>query len=505
MKMDLQHRLIMAFLIITIIPCMMIAAIGSIILGNQVRALEKTYNIDIDSWQIITEPVQVLNLMTKTTYNELCTTAGMHPEKMEDENVLNSFNDILEEKYSFLLVRKGEEDIFIGSEALYNDIKEKLPQKTNQDESYNGGIYLGGTKAVLIKVRQFTFEDGKEGSFYIITNVHEMILKLKSEATKAVLFGVSAIVATAFALVAWLYTGIIKPMAVLKTATKHIREGDLDYKVIPISEDEFGDLCIEFDEMRLHLKEETEARLKYEEDLKELISNISHDLKTPLTAIKGYSEGILDGVASTPEKKDKYLRTIIAKANDMTNLVEELACYAKIDTNNMAYHMEMIDVGDFFADCIDEKKEELELRGFELNYYPDIAPGTKALADCEQIKRVINNLFDNAVKYKSPDRRGHIDVRTKEDKEYVKIEIEDNGRGISKEALPHIFERFYRADTSRNTKQGGTGLGLAIANKIIEEHGGTIWAISEENLGTCIGFTLKKQEQEPKESITLEL
>ena len=226
--------------------------------------------------------------------------------------------------------------------------------------------------------------------------------------------------------------------------------------------------------------------------MRELISNISHDLKTPLTAIKGYAEGIMDGVADTPEKVDKYLRTISTKAGDMTTLVEELSIYSKIDCNNVPYTFVNINLGNFFNDCIEELSLDLELKDIEMSYFNYTDSHMAVAVDAEQLKRVVNNIIGNSVKYIGG--KGIINVRIKDAGNEIQIEVEDSGKGIDQRDLPYIFDRFYRTDASRNSSQGGSGLGLAIAKKIIEDHGGRIWASSKKGVGTTIYFTLKKSK-----------
>ena len=125
-------------------------------------------------------------------------------------------------------------------------------------------------------------------------------------------------------LIVWIYRSILNPIETMKKATRNIRDGNLDFEMEIEDNDEIGELCADFEEMRVRLKESTEERIAFDSQSKELISNISHDLKTPITAIKGYVEGLLDGVADTPEKQVKYLRTIYNKANDMDRLINEL-------------------------------------------------------------------------------------------------------------------------------------------------------------------------------------
>lgn len=253
--------------------------------------------------------------------------------------------------------------------------------------------------------------------------------------------------------------------------------------------------------MRLRLKETTEEQLQQEKQNKELISNISHDLKTPITAIKGYMEGIMDGVADTPEKMDKYIKTVYNKANDMDRLINELTIYSGIDNNRIPYHFHRINVAEYFGDCVEEVGLELDSRNIKLNYSNLVDPDTQIIADPEQLKRVINNIISNSVKYIDKEQ-GIIDIRILDEVDSIRVEIEDNGKGIAAKDLPKIFERFYRTDASRNSTKGGSGIGLSIVKKIIEDHGGYIWATSKEDEGTCMHFVLRKyKEQKGNEKV----
>ena len=166
-----------------------------------------------------------------------------------------------------------------------------------------------------------------------------------------------------------MYLSIFQPIGKLQQATKNIRDGNLDFTLEAGDDDEIGQLCQDFEEMRIRLKESTEEKIQYDKENKELISNISHDLKTPITAIKGYVEGILDGVASSPEKLDKYIRTIYNKANDMDRLIDELMFYSKIDTNKIPYVFSKINVASYFGDCAEEVGLDMESRNIELGYF----------------------------------------------------------------------------------------------------------------------------------------
>ena len=299
------------------------------------------------------------------------------------------------------------------------------------------------------------------------------------------------LILTSALITAWVNQDIYKPIKELSIAMRKIAEGDFDYRLPDKQEGEIGHLHDTYEQMRLQLKENAEEKMQNEKKSKELVSNISHDLKTPITSIKGYVEGIMDGVADTPEKMDKYIKTIYNKANDMDRLINELTTYSGIDSNKIPYHFHVLNIADYFQDCVEEVGLDLEQKDIQLNY-TNLAPAdTCIVADPEQLKKVINNIISNSVKYMGHDK-GIIDIRILDEGESVRIEIEDNGKGIAAKDIGNIFERFYRTDSSRNSLQGGSGIGLSIVKKIIEDHGGYVWATSKEGEGTCMHFVIRK-------------
>ena len=322
--------------------------------------------------------------------------------------------------------------------------------------------------------------------------------QVKLMAKDMILTATIILVFTALSVGLWIYRSIAVPLVKLKKATKNIKEGNLDFVLEVEGNDEFSQLCQDFEEMRKRLKESTEEKILMDKENKELISNISHDLKTPITAVKGYVEGIMDGVADTPEKMDRYVRTIYNKTNEMDHLINELTFYSKIDTNRIPYTFSKLNVEDYFSDCAEELGLEMETRGIELVYANYVEKDVQVIADGEQIRRVIHNIIGNSIKYLDK-QQGFINIRIKDVGDFIQVEIEDNGRGISARDLPYIFDRFYRADASRNSATGGSGIGLSIVKKIIEDHGGKIWATSKEAIGTVMYFVIRKYQEVPNE------
>ena len=275
----------------------------------------------------------------------------------------------------------------------------------------------------------------------------------------------------------------------LPTLTKLVSSLDMFETNLPfLAQKEYKTISKEYDSKGKNYRQ-------FDDTEKELIRNISHDLKTPLTAIKGYVEGLHDGIADTPEKQAKYIKTISNKVNDMDKLIDELTIYSRLDANRILYTFIKLNVSDYFDDCCEEIGTELDASGIELNYRNHIDKPVMIVADPEQLKRVINNIISNSVKYMVEGRKGKIDIDLYDEGEYVHVVMADNGKGIADKDISRIFERFYRTDESRNSKQGGSGIGLAIVKKIVEDHKGKIWAESVEGEGTTMHLNLLKYNE----------
>lgn len=297
---------------------------------------------------------------------------------------------------------------------------------------------------------------------------------------------------TAVIMVVWIYRGIAPQLKILKLAANNVKEGNLDFSVASLGTDEMSDVCNAFEDMRIRLKNNAKDRLEDEAEQRALISNIAHDLKTPITAIKGYAEGMLDGVADTPEKQEKYIRTIYNKANEMNTLINELTLYSNIDTNKIPYNFQKLNLHAYFTDCIEELGMDLDNQHIRLDYSNFVDPDVLIIADPEQLGRIIHNIVSNSVKYMRADVPSRIAITIKDVGDFVQVEIADNGKGIATKDLPYVFDRFYRADASRNSAAGGSGIGLSIVKKIVEDHGGKIWVTSKENEGTTMYFVIRK-------------
>ncbi len=494
--MKIRTKLVLAFLAVIVLPICLSAICAYGITKIQFRAMEEYYGMDSADYEGLTDSTRLFNRMTKQIYHEIVYDIETDIKKLENIQYLEQLNQRLNSAYSFLLLRCNAEILYSGGTKEQTQIiLDYLPEYGDYETGAENGVYLDGGNRCLIKPIDFKGINQEECSIFIITEMRELIPQVKGILIEIILAIFFVLAITASLLVGWIYRSMVKPLKELQTAANNIANGNLDFTVSVNSRDEIGELCKDFEEMRRRLKENTEEKLQYDKDSKELISNISHDLKTPVTAVKGYAEGIMDGVADSPERMEKYIKTIYNKACDMEKLIEELTFYSKIDTNRIPYNFAKIRVDKYFQDCVEEMGMDLEQKNIELTYFNYMEKDEVIIADPEQLRKVVNNIIGNSVKYMGTGKKGIINIRLKEEGDFVKVEIEDNGKGIAVKDLPYIFDRFYRTDASRNSSQGGSGIGLSIVRKIVEDHGGRIWATSKEETGTVMHMVFRKYQE----------
>ncbi|MCC2685976.1 MAG: two-component system sensor histidine kinase [Paenibacillaceae bacterium] len=330
----------------------------------------------------------------------------------------------------------------------------------------------------------------------------------------AVLFFIVIFLAMNFWLSVRVTRGVIRPVSRLREAAARISEGDVSSEIAEDGEGEVRELCRALERLRIKLKESVALQQKYDENRKFLMSSISHDLKTPVTSIKGHIEGILDGVAATPEKLREYLETARSKSDLMNAMIDDLLLYSRLDLHQLPYHYERTELLPYLEDCVHDHAYEFAQAGIGLTMVNETAEPVTVRMDREKMGRVLQNILDNARKYAgcadgqaecgwaegpadgSDDGRAvvsapQVDVILRETRTSAIVEIRDNGKGIAEADLPYIFERFYRADPARRSAEG-SGLGLAIAKQIVEDQEGKIWVRSKPGEGTRIMISLKK-------------
>ena len=291
----------------------------------------------------------------------------------------------------------------------------------------------------------------------------------------------------ALVLVTVLSKRLVKPLNQMKWAAKRVAAGEFTERIAIKGKDEIAELSDSFNEMVVALENLEHMR-------RDFISNVSHELRTPMTTIKGFVEGILDGVI--PEERQPYYLVIVRdEVNRMQTLVNDLLDLAKMQAGEIRFKMADFDINELVRRCVISLQQMFIEK--ELEFRADFETERMfVFGDKDAIQRVILNLLHNAIKFTQ--QNGKITIKTYMEKDKGVFVIEDTGKGIAKDELPYIFERFYKTDKSRSLDKTGVGLGLAIVRNIIISHNETIKVESQEGHGTRFIFTLRSA-QSPEE------
>ncbi|MGI6176894.1 MAG: ATP-binding protein [Eubacterium sp.] len=302
----------------------------------------------------------------------------------------------------------------------------------------------------------------------------------------------------------WISKSVLSPLKQLSLGSERIRSGDLDFSMKTKRRDEIGSVMNDFDEMRQYLKDSVDERLRYESYRKELISGISHDLRTPLTSIKGYVEGLRDGIADTPEKKDKYYSAIEKAIANLEQLSSDLTEFSRLDSGARHFYKEKTELNEFYRSCVKDLEERYRDRSVRISFEGSDGPIYSEI-DAGEMNRVHLNIVENSVKYRVKDESA-LDFRLSREGDSAVIRISDDGPGVREEDLTRIFECFFRSDPSRNHPENGSGIGLAVVKQIVEGHGGTVSAkndngfVIEIRLPAAPAPDEESNEQEPKDA-----
>lgn len=483
--MSIRIKLLLSYtgmLVISLLVFVLTASLFTIAATGDIHGIRDFYKVHYQ--------INPLTEQEESIFLELKYLAKNEPDELQNKELLTEYDFKLRTVRAGLYVRRENDQVFESNTMNQPELEANLPPYDLNNNQIRNTFNIGERFYAYAKY-DFRYSDGAKGSVYVIRERSPFGEVTRKLLPILVLSLVGIVVVANVLLYRWITRSVVKPLDLLRNSAEHIKEGNLQFSLDLHSKDEIGQLNETFENMRKRLHESIQLRLQDEENRKELISNISHDLRTPITNIKGYIEGIRDGVADTPEKMDKYVNIIYTKTIDLDKLVDELFLYSKLDLKQVPFMYEHVDIIGFIDDCIDEQRYVLEEKGIRLEWKERTGQSVHVVADLEKLKRTLLNIIGNAQNFMDKQHKT-ICVSTHLSPEWVTVEIRDNGMGIDPEAIPHIFERFYRAEPSRNSATGGSGLGLAIASQIIEGHGGAIWAESELGVGTSLYFTLKR-------------
>jgi signal transduction histidine kinase len=283
---------------------------------------------------------------------------------------------------------------------------------------------------------------------------------------------------------------IFEPISRLKQGVEEIAQGNYDVAIECEVLNDLTLLVASFNKMARKLKEGEQVKAEYEENRKQLIANISHDLKTPITSIQGYIEALLDPSAQPVAERDKYLRIIYYNAVYMNKLIDDLFLFAKLDLDKLEFTFQKTPVRGFMADLMEEFRLELEEKGIGFTYRDELDRDYRINIDGKRIHQVIKNLIANAIKYGPEKGLAIVTTLGRAGRaDWVAIRLSDNGPGIPEDKIAYVFDRFYRIDPERTKDEPSTGLGLAIARELVEAHGGRIAITNNCEAGSC--FTIE--------------
>lgn len=347
-------------------------------------------------------------------------------------------------------------------------------------------VYKSDTQGYLVVLQD---NAAMPNEFFAPNNNHFM-------SSAVILFLVALVYLTNRTLTRLISKSIMSPINTLVNGVHEIRDGNLTYRIEYKNNDEFAAVCSDFNEMAARLLDMVNQRQKDEQNRRELIAGISHDLRTPLTSIKSYVKGLQDGVATNPEKVKGYLDVTYRKTCELEKLIDHLFLFSKLETDSFPFHLKPQSIHNYFVTLLDSL--EYDLQGTNAAITLNSSCETqKVLLDGEQMQRAISNIIDNSIKY-NKGRVIHIDTTLQQVGGNIIIRLQDDGAGVSEAQLSRLFDIFYRGDESRTTPSKGNGLGLSIAKKIVTAHGGKIKAENSNGLAIIIELPIETIETEEK-------
>lgn len=475
--MTIKKRLFLSNLMMIVVPVVIVTVVGLGCMGLVLSVVKSGTNFGLDSdsefyWasqgavELAEHYIKDNSPQKKATLEDVLNTGVMAIEIQENGNSI----------YTYGKTMADDKNIIKSAQLLNSDgivVTSQGRGVFRKTETYNGrnyDIYVMGTQHITTS---------KSLKMVGVFSLLAIILSV-----------VVAILITNRILTKYVFKKVENPLNLLVYGVNEIGKGNLDYSVTYTENDEFKTVFEAFNEMTKRLKDSVEQTKKNEESRKELMAGISHDIRSPLTSIKAYVEGLLDGIAKTEEIRLNYLRIIKKKAEDIERLVSQIFTFSKLDLDEYPMKIETVALDKEIENIVENYSEEYREKGLEIS----VGNLNKCVAeiDREQFLRVMLNITDNSLKYKNKEV-GHLCIELEKNENSCTIKMADDGIGVTQSSLHKLFDVFYRTDNARENPSGGSGLGLAITAKIIERLNGSIRAENGENGGLTIIITLPRK------------
>lgn len=409
---------------------------------------------------------------------------------IEDDSDMSSIEDLLS-------VNKMSVDIYTDGENIYSygDTKSEYEDLISAAQTVGDDALIAQSGRIVYTAREHI--NGIDYDIYISGNYDNphsysdlKTAMIFAEILIAFTIVISILLANRF-LTRFVLKRVEEPLDILTEGAEEIGHENLGYRIEYSDHDEFAPVCDAFNNMAERLQASIDRIQKDEESRKELLAGISHDIRSPLTSIQAYVEGLLDGIADTPEIQRRYLDTVRKKVKDIDRLVSQLFLFSKLELDEYPVEIASVRLDEMAVMLIQENRNEYIERGLNIELTGD---STQVIvkADPEQLHRVLVNIMDNSAKYKVNDV-GHLYIEVGAIPGYGRIVLSDDGPGVSEDALPKLFNAFYRSDPARKNPAGGSGLGLAIAAKTINKMGGNIKAENRPQGGLSVTIDLPSE------------
>lgn len=488
-RQTIRHRLLVSNVIMVVVPVLVTALVGVACLAVMLNtASHKGLGLDSESdfyWAGTTAAELVENIVdndapASVSYDGITSTLqgqGLDLAVIEDGDVVFSTSGITGTDLSFALaasatgespvtMRSGERTMFLKAEAA-------------EDGAISYQVAVFGS---LTEVADGTIKQMAVASAFILALTAALSVYLVNRFCHRYVFD----------RIEW-------SLGHLEEGVQQLSAGNLSYRIRYDRDDEFRPIADSFDRMTAQLQASEERQQRDQRNRQELIACISHDLRSPLTSIRGYAEGLRDGIATTPQMRERYATRIASKAEEMDGLVSELFMFSKLDLGDFPHEERPVRVDTFLQNVLDNLAPELERTGNTLAQV-ELTPAT-ALADERLLRQAVTNVLLNATRH-APGSAITVRAGVTLDGSHVDVVIADNGPGVPAESLERIFEVFYRTDPSRTATSGGSGLGLAIVRRAMHAMGGEATAENVEPHGLRVILTLRVAEQAAAENST---
>ncbi len=481
--MNIRKKLIVSNLMMIIIPVIASAVAGLCAIGIIWHVMHHGSGVGVDD----AEDFSLLSRIAASYVSDVL--------KKEISPHTSALSELIDANTMYLLIsRNGREIYSYGTREMRDSI---LMDAASSIPGNDIIISEGGRNMYRTII---TLEDGNyEVILFATTNEMETKAFRMAARTAWIILILTIVISVSLTnhfISKSLFRRIVTPLDKLAKGASELGEGNLDYRITYSRDDEFRPICLLFNKMAEKLKELVERTRSDDESRKELIAGISHDLRSPLTSIQAYVEGLEDGVASTPEMRKRYLSVINSKVRDIDSLVSDLFLFSKLDLNDYPVELETASIGNAIEAFISQHNAEYEQRGLSINF-PLVDSGIEAVFDRTLLARVMQNIADNSAKYKS-NEHGNLYIDVKEGKDHVTIAFSDDGRGVDDDEYERLFDVFYRSDGARKRPSDGSGLGLAISRKMVSRMNGRIRAEKSVYGGLAIVMDLEKGEKDEK-------